>query len=89
MAKFTSGSAYATARDIGEGYVLVTERWFRGMAPTEINQLAHEIERYLRELRGAPTAVEETAVIQARNRKIQRLMAATAVLNLVRQRARS
>jgi hypothetical protein len=87
MAKISS-SAYATARDIGEGYVLVTERWFRGMPPATMNQLALEMDRYLRELRGAQLATDELTLIQSRNRKIQRLTAAVAVLTLVRQRTR-
>lgn len=86
MSGFMGGSAYSMARDIGEGYFAVTDRTFRKMSPAEINQLAHEIDRLLRELRGSQFPGDELQQIQARNRKIQRLNSAVMVLRGYRQR---
>ena len=82
------GSAYAMARDIAEGYCQATERTFRRMSVAEMNQLSHEMERYMRELRGEATAGKESAELQARNRRLQRLNSATVVLRNVRQQSR-
>jgi hypothetical protein len=76
------------ARDIGEGYVLVTERSFKQMTPAEITQLTFEIDRHLRELRGSQSATDENLVVQARNRKIQRLNSAMMVARLFQQKLR-
>ena len=51
---FPGGSAYAMARDVGEGYLLVTERTFKTMTRSELDQIVFEMDRYLRELRGEP-----------------------------------
>ncbi len=82
------GSAYSFARDIAGGYTIVTARTFRGMAPGEMNQLAHELDRLLRELRGEATANQEQAVLRARQLKIQRLNSALTVLRAHRSGAR-
>ena len=77
MGKFSGGSAFAMARDISEGYISVTERTFRNMTGSEIQQRTFEIDRHLRELRGSQNATDELVVVQARNRKILRLNTAT------------
>ena len=63
------------ARDIGGGFVLVTDRTLSRMSRAEIGQLSFELERCLRDIRGAPTADLETLDIQRRNRKMQKLTA--------------
>lgn len=87
MPNFAGGSAYAMARDIGEGFHLVTERTLKGFNRSELDQLAFEIDRNLRELRAEPQAGESTQEIQSRNRKIQRLNGALAVLRGFRQKS--
>ena len=86
MSKFMGGSAFSLARDIAEGYFSVTDRTFKSMTPAEMNQLGMEIDRYLRELRSEQNAKDETTVIQARNRKIQRMTSAMMVLRTFRQK---
>ena len=85
---FAGGSAYAMARDIGEGYVTVTERTFRNMSDAEMSQLGFEIERFLRELRGTQPPLDDLPALQARNRKIQRLNSANMVARVYRQKSR-
>jgi hypothetical protein len=86
VSKFLGGSAYAMARDIGEGYVTVTERTFRPYAPSDMQQLTLEIDRYLRELRGSAVATDELVVVQGRNRKIQRLTTALMIARVFLQK---
>lgn len=88
MASFLGGSAFAMARDIGDGYQTVTERTFKGYSRGEMDQLAFEIEKALREIRGDNSALAELAEVQARNRKIQRLNTALMILRTARQKLR-
>jgi len=80
MAGFMGGSAYSMSRDIAGGFINVTDRTLRGMSMGELNQLAHEIDRYLRELRGSQVVTEDVSETQTRARKIQRLNSAMMVI---------
>ncbi len=82
------GSAYSMARDIGEGYVTVTERTIRKMTRGEIDKLVMELDRFLRELRGTAVNLEDLPALQARNRKIQRLTSAAMVTRSYKMRIR-
>jgi hypothetical protein len=88
MAGFMGGSAYNMAREIGEGYIQVSERTYRSMGVADLERLAHEIDRYMRELRGEPSANDDTAQLQARQRKLLRLRTAMTVLRAYQQRTR-
>lgn len=88
MSGFMGGSAYSMSRDIADGFVTVTERTYRQMTPADMNKLGHEIERFLRELRGGATADEETVELQKRQRRIQRLNSAMVVMRAFRQKVR-
>lgn len=82
------GSAWSMSRDISDGFVTVTERTFKQMSPGDLSKLGHEIERYMRELRGAAVADEETTELQKRQRRIQRLNSALTVMRAFRLKAR-
>jgi hypothetical protein len=86
---FQSGSAYAMARDVAEGFVLVTERTFRALSRGELDQLSFELDRHLRELRGNQPATSDIAAVQQRNRRIQRLNSAMVVLRSFRSRQKN
>lgn len=86
MASFPGGSAYAFARDIGEGYQTVTDRTFKGFSRAEIDQLAFEIDRALREIRADNNPNAEIPEVQARQRKIQRLNSALMIARSARQK---
>ncbi len=88
MANFPGGSAYAMVRDVAEGYLLVSDRTFQRFVPPEFDQLAFEIERHLRELRGDQAPVDDLAAIQQRNRRIQRLTGCLMMMRSYRQRRR-
>jgi hypothetical protein len=86
VSKFIGGSAYAMARDIGGGFVNVTERTFKAMTASDINKLVFEVDRLLRELRGAQLGTDDIEVVKARNRKIQRLNTAVMISRTYRQK---
>ena len=86
---FPGGSAWAMARDIAEGYVMVTERSFKSLTRSDLDQLGFELERHLRDLRGDQAPPDDIQAIQARNRKIQRVNVATMVLRSYRAKAKT
>lgn len=85
---FPGGSAWAMAKDIAEGYLMVTERTFRSMTRPELDQLSFEIERHTRDLRGDQPALDDLPAIQLRNRRIQRLNTAVQILRSFRMKQR-
>ena len=82
------GSAFGYARDIAEGFQVVTERSFKGILPHEMDQLAFEINRGLRDIRAEQVATEDLPGVQAKNRKIQRLNGALMMMRSYRAKAR-
>ena len=88
MAGFMGGSAYSMSRDIAGGFIQVTDRTLRNMTIGELNQLSHEIDRYLRELRGSQVVTEDITETQTRARKIQRLNSAMMVIRNRKQNTR-
>lgn len=71
-------------RDIAEGYLLLTERSFQRMRPEELHQLGFELERRVRAVRGTQPAIDDTAEVQARQRRLQRLTGAQRMLRAYR-----
>jgi len=88
MANFLGGSAYTMAKDIAEGYHIVTERTFKTMSRGETEQLAFELDKCLREIRGEQIPIDDLLLIKSRNRKIQRLNQALMVLRNYQQKTR-
>ena len=88
MGNFIGGSAQAMVRQVSEGYLLVTERNFKRLQRGDLDQLAFEIEKLLREIRGDQPDLEDREAIQIRNRRIQRLNTCRMMLRTYRQRRR-
>ena len=82
------GSAFSFARDIAEGFQVVTERSFKGLTRPEMDQLAFEIDRALRDIRGEQPAIDDLPMIQARNRRIQRLNGALTMMRSYRAKVK-
>lgn len=80
MSHFRGGSASAMARQIADGYVLVTALVLKRFSGGELNQLKFEIDKKLRELRGEHVDLDDTQALQLRNRKISRLTSAVRVV---------
>ncbi len=88
MGNFSGGSAYAMAKDVAEGYLLVTERTYHRLLTPELDQLAFEMERALREIRSDQPAIDDLAAVKVRNRKLQRLTSAMTMLRSYQTRRR-
>lgn len=78
---FLGGSAYAMARDVCEGYVLLNAMFLRRMTGDELKQLRFEIEKLLTSIRGDQPALDNMLALQSRNRKISRLNSAVFMIN--------
>jgi len=78
---FMGGSAFAMARDIGEGYILLNINILKRMAPEELKMLRFEIDRLLTTTRGEQPSPDQVADLQSRNRKIARLNSAVSMIN--------
>jgi len=78
---FMGGSAFAMARDIAEGYILLNASVLRRMQSEELKQLRFEVDRVLNTLRGEQLPQDQLAQLQARNRKISRLNSAVSMIN--------
>jgi hypothetical protein len=88
MAGFTGGSAWAMARDIAEGHVLVTERTLTRLKIQEMDKLQFELERLLRGVRGSQPPQDAIQEIRIRQRKLQRLTGAQRMLQAFLLRSR-
>jgi len=86
MANFPGGSAWAMVRDIGNGHQLVTERTFMSFDVAQLNKLAFEFDRHLREVRGDQPPLEDIQAQRDRHRKISRINGALTILKNVRMR---
>jgi hypothetical protein len=78
---FIGGSAYAMAKDVGDGYILLNATLLKRLSVEELRSLRFEVERLLTSIRGEQPAVDDTAAIQQKNRKISRLASAVSLVN--------
>jgi len=74
------------AKDVAEGVILITERTYKRFEPGQLDKLAFELERALREVRGEQPPIDDLAAVQVRNRKITRLTGALTMLRAYQQR---
>jgi hypothetical protein len=86
---FSGGSAYAMARDVAEGYLLITERNFKTMSRSDLDQLVFEFDRHLRELRGEQPPLDDVTALQQRQRRMQRLNTALMIVRSYRTKQKT
>ena len=86
MGNFMGGSAWAMAQQIGDGYILVSERTYKRLERGELDKLAFEMDKLLREIRGVQVPLDDIPAIQQKNRKASRLMGALSQLRQYQQR---
>jgi butyrate kinase len=82
MGNFIGGSAYAMARDVAEGLLLLNANVLKKFTVAELKQLAFELDKVQKEARADQPAVDDTQAIQKRGRKLSRI---TAALNMINQ----
>lgn len=88
MSNFIGGSAYAMVRDIAEGYIITSELTFKKFQPPDFQAFGFELDKLLREIRGAVPATGDVDATQKRQRRMQRLQQALTIANNVRSRKR-
>ena len=88
MGNFMGGSAWAMSQQIAEGYILVSERTYKRLDRGELDKLAFEMDRLLREVRGEQVPLEDVQAIQHKNRKVSRLTSALSQLRQYQVRLR-
>ena len=74
------------ARDIAEGFLLVTDRTFQRFEAGQLDQLAFELDRATRDQRGEAVDLEDVQAVQQKNRKLSRLTSALTMLRSHQQR---
>ena len=86
MGGFPGGSAWAMAKDIGSGFLLVTERTLQRLTTVQVDQLSFEVERQLRDVRSQQPDLADIDALRDRNRRIQRLNGGKRVIETVRRK---
>ncbi len=69
------------ARDIADGFIVVSERTFRNFGRKELADFAQETNRLLQEIRSDQPDSSDIAAVQKRQRKMQRLLQALTLAN--------
>ena len=88
MGNFMGGSAWAMAQQIGDGFILVSERTYKRLERVELEKLAFEMDKLLREVRSAQPSLDDIAAIQQMSRKVTRLTGAISQLRSYQTRLR-
>ena len=88
MGTFLGGSAWAMAGQIGDGYILVTDRTWIQLNRGELDKLAFELDKLLRETRSVQPPLDDIQALQQRNRKVSRLTGALSMLRSYQARMR-
>jgi hypothetical protein len=88
MGNFMGGSAWAMAQQIAEGFILVNERTYKRLERGELDKLAFEMDKLLRETRGEQVPLDDIPAIQQKNRKSSRLMGALNQLRMFQVRSK-
>lgn len=80
MASFQGGSAPAMARQICDGYTLVSQVTLKRLTVQQIGMLEFELDKRLRETRSEPMDLEDQPSLQVRNRRLSRIESALRVV---------
>jgi hypothetical protein len=80
MGTFQGGSAPAMARQICDGYSLVSQVSLKRLTIDQMVSLEFELDKRLRDTRSEIVPVEDQQATQARNRRISRIDGALRVL---------
>jgi len=80
MGTFQGGSAPAMARQICDGYSLVSQVSLKRLTLDQMVSLEFELDKRLRETRSEVVAAEDQQATQARNRRISRIDGALRIL---------
>jgi hypothetical protein len=80
MGTYMGGSAPAMARQVCDGFTLLSPVNLKRLSLDQMTQLEFEIDKRLRETRGEPMNLDDQPGLQERNRRISRIENALRVL---------
>jgi hypothetical protein len=88
MGTYLGGSAPAMAKQICDGFTLMSPNLVKRLDIGQMQQLEFEIEKRLRETRGEPMDLSDQDAVTKRNRRISRVEGALRVLRQAVQQRR-
>jgi hypothetical protein len=80
MGHFMGGSAFAMARDVAEGLILLNDSQLKKFASSELQQLLFELDKLVKDARGEAVDQEDVQAIQKKNRRISRIVSAVSII---------
>ncbi len=80
MGSFQGGSAPAMARQICDGFTLVSQVSLKRLSADQMTMLEFELDKRLRETRAEAVDLEDQPALQARNRRLSRIEGALRVV---------
>jgi hypothetical protein len=89
MSSFPGGSAWAMARDIGKGFLLVTDRLLLRLTAAQVDRLSLELDKQLRTVRSEQPGLTDIEALRQRNQTLQRLTGARRIVENVRRKRRA
>lgn len=89
MGSYLGGSAPAMARQICDGYTLVSPVLLKRLTADQMATLEFELDKRLRETRGEPVDLNDQPALQTRNRRLSRIENAMRVLRHTLQQRRT
>jgi len=88
MGSFMGGSAPAMARQVCDGYTLLSGNSLKRLELDQMVQLEFEMDKKLREARSDQPDLQDQLALQARNRRISRIDGQLRVLRQTMQQKR-
>ena len=85
MGTFMGGSAPAMARQVCDGYTLLSQSNLKRLTVEQMRDLQFEIDKRLRETRAETPPQDDLEAIRQRNRRISRIEGAVRVLRSTMQ----
>ena len=76
------------ARDIGKGYLLLTDRSLVRLTSAQIDRLAFEIDKQVRAARSEQPDLSDIEALRLRNQTLQRLAGGRRIIEDVRRKRR-
>ena len=80
MGTYMGGSAPAMARQVCDGYTLLSPVMLKRLDLDQMRKLEFELDKRIRETRGEPMDLDDQPALQARNRRISRIDGAIRML---------
>ena len=77
------------ARDIGKGFLLVTDRLLLRLTAAQLDRLSLQIEKQLRTVRSEQPDLAKIEALRQRNQTLQRLTGARRIVESVRRKRRA